>query len=471
MSDRYDLIIHGGLVVLPDEVRKMDIGIQNGKIAALADHIESHLAADTVNAEGRLVMAGMIDAHVHFNEPNLGHWEGFETGTAALAAGGCTAFADMPLNGNPPTVTLPALEIKERLAAEGSAVDYAFWGGLMPGFLDQIEGLAAAGVIGFKAFMSNPGGEGEGRFREVDRKTLHEGMKRIAAAQGVLALHAESEEMTSKLAEAARAAGKTDARAFVESRPVEAEVEAVSEALELAEQTGCRLHFVHISSPEAVDVIDAAKRRGMDVTLETCPHYLVLTASDMEELGPVAKCAPPLRDEARQAELWKRLEAGKIDFITSDHSPCPESMKDMANGTFFDAWGGIAGAQNSLELMLDEGWHKRGIPLPAISRLLSLHPAKRFGFYPRKGEIAEGFDADLVLIDPNRNYTLSREDLLHRHPHSPYIGRTFSCKVTEVYCRGRAVYREGQGIVSKAEGKWIAPAQASGGNAERGPLA
>ncbi|WP_138494633.1 allantoinase AllB [Paenibacillus pinistramenti] len=457
--EHFDWILAGGEVVLPGETRRLDIGIRSGLIAALGENLNAAEAREVKDASGMLVLPGVIDTHVHFNEPNMGHWEGFETGSAALAAGGCTLYADMPLNGNPPTVTLEALEMKRRLAAGSSAVDYSFWGGLMPGFLGHIEELAEAGVIGFKAFMSNPGGEGEGRFREADRETLREGMRRIAAAGGILALHAESDALTSRLAEEALAAGRTDARAFAASRPVEAETAAVTEALELAEQTGCRLHFVHISSPEAVDIIDAAKRRGADVTLETCPHYLVLTASDMERLGPVAKCAPPLRDAARLEELWKRVAEGKIDFIASDHSPCPEVMKQPVSGSFFEAWGGIAGAQSTLELMYHEGCVKRGLPLHQLAALLSSHPAERYG-YSSKGRIAPGYDADLVLLDPGRSYTLTPGDLWHRHKHSPYVGRTFSGRVTAVYCRGNVVYSEAERSVRPGGGTFVTPGKA-----------
>ncbi|MBB6732021.1 allantoinase [Cohnella sp. CBP 2801] len=461
MSESFDLVVRNGTVVLPGEVVRADVGVRNGKIAAVAGDIGAVEAARAIDAEGCLVMPGVIDAHVHFNEPNFGHWEGFRTGSAALAAGGCTAYADMPLNGNPPTVDGKALREKERLAAGHSAVDYAFWGGLVPGNLDRLRELADAGVVGFKAFMSNPGGEGEGRFREADPGTLRAGMERIAAFGGLLALHAESDAMTARLAALARSEGRTGARDFALSRPVAAELEAVADALAMAEETGCRLHFVHISSPEAVRLVAAARGRGMDVSLETCPHYLTLTEEDMVRLGPVAKCAPPLRDAARREGLWAGLLAGDIDWIASDHSPCPESMKMAPGLTFFDAWGGIAGAQNTLELMLEEGWIKRGLPLPALSELLSARPARRFGFYPRKGEIAVGFDADLAIVDPNRPRELAKEELLHRHPHSPYIGKRLSCKVVATLCRGIEVYREREGIVAPGAGVRLGPVRAA----------
>lgn len=449
----YDLIVTGGDVVLPEGVRRVDIGIRGGKITAIADRLPPEEGASVLDAGGLTVLPGMIDTHVHFNEPNFGHWEGFKTGSAALAAGGITTYLDMPLNGNPPTVTLEALRLKESLAAGHSAVDYGFWGGLMPGNLDQLEPLAKAGVPAFKAFMSDPGGEGEGRFRQVDDWTLYEGMKRIASFGGLLALHAESDALTAGLAASARRAGQTDARGFLRSRPVAAETEAVAKALIYAKDTGCRLHFVHISSAEAVDMIAEAKSRGIDVTLETCVHYLVFTVDDVQRLGPVAKCAPPIRGEEQRERLWKLLAEGCIDMVSSDHSPCPPELKALGpDRTFFDAWGGISGAQSSLELMLHEGALKRGIPLSRIAELTAGAPAKRFGLHPHKGAIAVGFDADLAIVDRHTSYTLRAEDLLYRHRHSPYLGMTLDCRVAATLCRGRIVYEAGRGVLDPGGG-------------------
>jgi len=445
-----ELVVRGGLVVRGDGAKALDVGVSDGKIAALA--APGTLAADAeIDAAGCYVFPGMIDAHVHLNEPNFGHWEGFTTGSAALAAGGITTYIDMPLNGNPPTVTPDAFAVKAKLAEGVSAVDYAFWGGLMPGFLDALEPMASLGVVGFKAFMSNPGGEGEGRFREVDDATLFEGMKRIASFGGLLALHAESDAMTSILAADAAANGRTGARDFAASRPVTAETEAVAKALVFAERTGCRLHFVHISSADAVRAIDDAKRRGLDVTVETCPHYLALTEDDMERLGPVAKCAPPLRREAEARRLWEQVAAGRIDLIASDHSPCPTSMKE---GSFFEAWGGISGAQSSLELLFDEAVTRRGLPPTLVAELAAAGPARRFGLADRKGAIEVGLDADVVVLDPSRTYTLQASDLLYRHRHSPYVGRTFGCKVRTTMLRGTTVYADGTGVLVPGGGRF-----------------
>ncbi|MZQ80632.1 allantoinase [Paenibacillus sp. 5J-6] len=461
MDDKqFDLVIRKGTVVLIDAVRQVDIGILDGKIAALGENLNYSGQTPVYEAEHLHILPGMIDAHVHFNEPSLGHWEGFATGSAALAAGGCTTFIDMPLNGVPPTVRLSALEQKLAAAKGHSVVDYALWGGLVPGNIGNLQELAEAGVIGFKAFMSCPGGEGEDIFAEVDDVTLYRGMKEIARLGLVLALHAESEEIVSRRSAKAQAEGRRGALDFVATRPIAAELEAVNRALCYAEQTGCRLHFVHISSAEGVQAITEAKAKGLDVTVETCPHYLALTSADLEQLGPVAKCAPPLRTAEDQDRLWAELIAGRLDILASDHSPCPTSMKQ---GDFFEAWGGISGAQSSMELMLDEGHLRKNVPLPDLSRMLSLEPAKRFGLYPRKGVIAVGADADFALVDMSRGYTLQANDLLYRHKHSPYVGRTFECRVQATFCRGSKVYELGEGAAEKAEGAWIRPIMIVGG--------
>ncbi|ULO06317.1 allantoinase AllB [Paenibacillus sp. 19GGS1-52] len=460
MKDMYELVIKNGNVVLPDEVLGLDVGVIAGKIVALGEQL--HISPDTkvIDATGLYVLPGMIDMHVHFNEPNFGHWEGFSSGSAALAAGGCTTYADMPLNGNPPTVNKAALVLKAEAAAGNSAVDYVLWGGLVPGNLEDLEELSAAGVTGFKAFLSNPGGEGEGRFREVDDDTLYQGMKKIASLGGILALHAESEDITAALSADALRNGLNSARDFVASRPPEAEWEAVARALFYSERTGCRLHFVHISTAAAIEMIYDAKQRGLDVSAETCPHYLILNETHMEDLGPVAKCAPPLRSTEEQEKLWEVLAQGKIDLIASDHSPCPTELKVAPGLSFSEAWGGISGAQSSLELMFHEGVNVRGLPITLISQLLSGLPAKRFGLQDRKGSIALSLDADLVLLNPQQSYTLAAEDLKYRHKHSPYIGMTLSCKVAATICRGTVVYTAEDGVVSTDSGEWL---QARGG--------
>ncbi len=450
-----DCLIKGGSVVLPDRVSAADIGIQGGIIVDISPDIRTP-SKRTIDAHGLFVMAGVVDAHVHLNEPGLSEWEGFESGSAALAAGGCTTFIDMPLNGLPPTVNVDAMNQKlERANAQGTHVDFALWGGLVPSNLDDLETLADAGVIGFKAFMSSPGDTGEGCFKEVDDIVLFEGMKILARKNKVLAVHAESEEIISALSEKYDGSAKRTVRDFLESRPLAVELDAVRRVLLFAERTECPLHLVHISSPQAVDIIWEAKRNGVDVTVETCPHYLIFTDDDVERLGPLAKCAPPIRGAREREGLWERIADGKIDWIASDHSPCPPYMKLGSEEDYFAVWGGIAGAQSMLELMFDEGFLTRGLPLPLLSRLLSEAPAKRLGLFPRKGRLAVGSDADIVLIHPNAPYVLQPEHLLYRHPQSVYTGRRFRCRVTLTMNRGKVVYGVEEGVGQSREGTWL----------------
>ena len=448
MTQSFDTVIKGGHVVLRNEVRKLDIGIKDGVIATLAETLDGS-ADSIIQAEGATVVPGMIDIHVHLNEPGLAEWEGIPTGTAALAAGGCTTCFDMPLNGLPPTTTTEALALKESLAKDRSRVDYAFWGGLVPGNLEQLEPLAKQGVVGYKAFLSAAGGKQEGAFREVDDTTLYAGMAEIARLGKILALHAESEQIVSALAAHTIASGRESALDYARSRPVYAEVEAVKRALFYARLTGCALHFVHISTPEAVEEIRLARAAGQDVTLETCPHYLVLTEEAMTNIGPLAKCAPPLRSAREQEGLWQALGRGEIDMITSDHSPCPPDMKTASS--WFEIWGGISGAQSSLELLLGEGHVRRGLPLPLLCRALATHPAGRFGLHPRKGEIAVGADADVAIVE-FAPYVLERGQLFDRHKQNPYVGRTMECRVKQTVLRGTVVYDWERGFAGSPQG-------------------
>ncbi|MEC0125399.1 allantoinase AllB [Paenibacillus pabuli] len=449
---RLDTIIRGARVVLRDSIEELDIGITGEKITALSSLLVGGEDTEIIKANGLTVMPGAVDIHVHFNEPGLASWEGFKSGSASLAAGGITTYVDMPLNGVPPTIRPDAWNLKIKAAEGQSYVDYAFWGGLVPGNQAELGPLADRGVAGFKAFMSEPGGEGEDIFARADDDTLLNGMQEIAKLNRILALHAEDEAMVAELGARSMAAGRIGPMDYVQSRPAEAEVSAVSRALEYGEQTGCALHFVHISSREALDLIAEAKQRGQDVTSETCPHYLTLTDEDVVRLGAVAKCAPPLRSQAEQDQLWDALEAGLIDIIASDHSPCPPSMKQSDN--FFEIWGGISGAQSTLLLMLEEGHLQRNIALPLLGRVLALQPARRLGL-ESKGEIAIGKDADLVLIDWEKSTTLNTNDLLYTHKQSPYVGRTFSSRITDVFCRGGRVYSSTTGLSAEPIGRFV----------------
>jgi allantoinase len=393
----------------------------------------------------------VIDPHVHFNEPGRTDWEGIASGSSALAAGGGTCFFDMPLNSSPPTLDGPSFDMKREAAETSSRTDFALWGGLTPNNLDKLEELAERGVIGFKAFMS---GSGIDDFERADDLTLYRGMK-IARKLGlIVAVHAESEEITSRLANEARTnKNLPDWNSYVASRPIVAEVEAIQRAITLAAETGCKLHIVHVSNSRGSELVRlAAGHSGADVTCETCPHYLTLTTHDLQRLGARAKCAPPLRSPGDVDELWNDLRDGKFAFVASDHSPSPPSMKTGADP--FTIWGGIAGVQSTLSILLGHGPR---LPLPQIADLVATHAAERFGI-SNKGKLAVGYDADLALVAIDGCYELTEKMLLDRHKLSPYVGRTFHGIVTQTLVRGNTIFRNGE-TVGDFHGRLITPAR------------
>jgi allantoinase len=415
-----------------------DVAIADGRIAEVGDELEG-TAREEIDARGLLVLPGVIDAHVHFNEPGRTDWEGWETGTRALAAGGATACLEMPLNAHPPTVDGAAFDAKVAAADRSALVDFALWGGLVPGDLDRLDELAERGVVGFKAFMCD---SGIADFGAVDEDELGAGMERSAALGLPVAVHAESPGLL-------RPAGRSW-RDFVASRPVEAELRAIERALALAELTGCSLHVVHVSSGRGVQLVADARARGVDATCETCPHYLTLTEDDLERLGTRAKCAPPLRPAAEREALWEHLVAGRVELVASDHSPCPPAMKA---GDFASAWGGIAGCQTLLGLLLDDG----RLEPEAIVSLTSANVANRF--HLPKGGVEPGADADLVLVDPDGRTTV---EPLDRHRANPFAGRDLRGRIVRTIVRGTTVYRDGR-ITAAAHGRLLAPTKGEPG--------
>jgi allantoinase len=446
---QFDLILRGGKIVTPESEHVLDIGVSGEKISALGSPLPG-TAREEIDARRLHIFPGLIDAHVHFNEPGRADWEGIESGSRALAAGGGTMFFDMPLNAHPPTCDAEGFDLKLAAAQAKSLTDFAFWGGLVPQNLDQLETLANRGVIGFKAFMSNSGIED---FPRADEKTLREGMKRAASLNLPVAVHAESESLTNKLASEKIAANRTSIRDYLASRPVEAELEAIKQAIELAGETKCSLHVVHVSSGRGVALIAAAKKSGVDVSCETCPHYLTLTEDDVEKLGAVAKCAPPLRAEKIQGELWQKLLSGEITTVGSDHSPSPPEMK--RNENFFKVWGGISGAQHTLPLLF-EGRSRPGFSLSLISRLTSFNVVKRFRLPKTKGRIEAGADADLALIDLSSTFSVRADELFYRHRQSPYLGRALTGRVVRTILRGKTMFKDGK-ITGASRGQLIKP--------------
>lgn len=443
-----DLRITGGRIVLHDRIVKADIGITNGMIETIGT-IDG--AKQTIEADGQLIFPGGVDTHVHFSEPGRTEWEGFETGSKSLAAGGVTTYVEMPLNALPATTNRANLQLKLDLAKTKNVVDYSFYGGLTATNLHELEDLVDSDVVAFKCFLSSCGSGEPGDFSSIDDETLLKGMEILARKDKLLCLHAEDALLTDKLEQEKIAQGKTTAQDFIESRPIEAEVIAVNKAIAGARQTGCAIHFVHISSAEAIAAIERAKKEGIDVTVESCLHYFVFAAEQLETLGTLAKCQPPLRSKDEVEKLWGCLLRGEIDWITSDHSPCTIELKA---GDFFSAWGGISGCQNTIDILFDEAVKQRGMSEVAFAQIIATMPAKRMRL-DRKGEIAIGKDADLFFLDDKQSYTLQKEDLFYKNPHSPYIGFEIGCRVTKTIVRGNIVYTVGEPFTSKRVGELV----------------
>lgn len=445
----HDLVIRNGAVV---PAGLTDIAIDDGVIIEIAPQLPG--AREEIDAAGLTIFPGLIDVHLHFNEPGRAEWEGGSTGSRALAAGGGTLFFDMPLNSTPCTVSLAAFEEKRAALERCSVTDFALWGGIVPGNSADLEPLAEAGVIGFKAFLCNSGLE---EFPRADDLTLYEAMQSAARYQLPVAVHAESEEITAGLTRRIRATAANDIRSYLASRPVIAEVEAIHRAALLARETGAWLHIVHISSGRGVAAALEARARGANITVETCPHYLFFTDEDMERIGAAAKCSPPLRPAADRDALWQHVLAGSVDMIASDHSPSSPSLKRDAD--FFRIWGGIAGVQSTLAALLEAGHHARGLSLDSIARMTAATPAARFRI-ARKGKVAPGYDADLALVDLGGAFTLTPEDLHQRHALSPYIGSHFHGRVERTLLRGKTIFHQGR-IAATENGRWIRPAKES----------
>jgi allantoinase len=395
-----------------------------------------------------VLLPGVVDTHVHVNEPGRTEWEGFETATRAAAAGGVTTIVDMPLNSVPVTTTVDALERKASAARGHAAVDYAFWGGVVPGNGDELAPLARAGVRGFKCFLV-PSGIDE--FPAVGESDLRDAMVRIAPLDLPLLVHAE---VPGPIARAVPRPASDPRRyeTYLASRPATAELEAVDLVLRLCRETGCRVHIVHVSAAGTVDRLRAARRAGLPVTAETCPHYLTFISEEIADGGTPWKCAPPIRDRATRERLWQGLADGSLDLVASDHSPAPPALKCVETGNFARAWGGVA----SLELALAATWtgaKARGHGLVRLAHWLAEAPARLAGL-GRKGRIAVGCDADLVVFDPDAEFTVEPARLRQRHPITPYAGMSLSGVVRQTLVRGMSVYVDGE-FREEMKGTWV----------------
>jgi allantoinase len=437
--DDRPLVVRSRRVVLADGVRPATIHIHDGVIVRVAEFGDVPIDCPIDDAANAVVMPGVVDTHVHVNEPGRTDWEGFETATRAAAAGGVTTIVDMPLNSVPATTTVEALETKRRAAAGKCFVDVGFWGGVVPGNAAEVEPLFAAGVLGFKCFLV-PSGVDE--FASVTEADLREAMPILAKLGAPLLAHAE---LPGPIEAAIARSAPGDPRkyaTYLATRPVQAENEAIALLIALCRELRARTHIVHLVSCEALSLLDTARASGLPITSETCPHYLTFVAEEIPEGATAFKCAPPIREYENRERLWRALIDGAIQLVASDHSPSPPPMKHLDSGDFLRAWGGIA----SLQIALPATWtaaSARGGSLNQLAAWMCREPARLAGL-TRKGEITAGDDADLVVWDPEAEFTVDARSLQHRHAITPYDGLRLRGTVERTYLRGHRVYERGR---------------------------
>ncbi|MFI9590765.1 allantoinase AllB [Nonomuraea sp. NPDC052265] len=426
----HDLVVRSRRAVTPEGERAVAVAVRGERIEALYDYAEPLDAAEDIDLRDLPLLPGLVDTHVHVNEPGRTHWEGFASATRAAAAGGVTTIVDMPLNSLPPTVSVEALEAKLRAARGQCHVDVAFWGGAVPGNLKELRPLHERGVLGFKCFMSPSGVE---EFPPLATAELRAVLAEVAGFGGLVVVHAEDPEL---LAEP----GGPTYREFLESRPGAAERSAVARVVALAAETGARVHVLHVSSAECLGVLEEAQADGVAVTAETCPHYLTLEAEQVPEGRTAYKCCPPIRSRANRELLWDGLARGVLSCVVSDHSPSPADLKVP---DFAAAWGGVASLQLGLSAVWTEA-ARRGHPLADVVRWMSAAPAETARI-PGKGAIRPGNDADLVAFDPDADNPVDAARLHHRNPVTPYHGRVLKGAVLTTWLRGRPVDGEPHG--------------------------
>jgi allantoinase len=433
------LLVRSERIARPDGIRPGVIHIRDGRIASVGAYDDLAAGVEVDDVGDLVVLPGLVDTHVHINEPGRSDWEGFETATRAAAAGGITTLVDMPLNSIPPTTSVMGLEAKRQAAAGKCAVDVAFWGGLVPGNRDELEPLARAGVRGFKCFLS-PSGVDE--FANVSEGDLRDAMPVLARLNLPLLAHAEwpplLHDPSANPAQSAR-----EYRTWLQSRPAASEREAIDVLIRLAREFGTSVHIVHLATPDALPATAAARRNGVALTVETCPHYLTFAAEEIPDGATAFKCAPPIRERHLREGLWAGLMEGAIDFVATDHSPAPPALKRLSEGDFVQAWGGIASLQVALSAVWS-GMAARDLSMHHLTRWLAANPARLAKLENRKGAIAVGCDADLVIWDPDVATVVDATALYHRHPVTPYHGARLRGRVIKTLLRGRVVFDQGE---------------------------
>lgn len=427
-------------VVTPEGVRAAGVLVQGERIGAVVPIGDVSADAERHDFGDAAILPGLVDSHVHINEPGRTEWEGFETATRAAAAGGYTMLVDMPLNCLPATTTGAALEAKRAAARGKCRVDWAAWGGVVSDNQGQIEALAAASVFGFKCFLIHPGIDG---FTMVTEQQLRVALPHVARTGLPLLVHAELSEPVDAATAKLNGANWREYATYLKSRPDEAELSAIRLLISLCRECRFRLHVVHLSTWQGLELFRTAKDEGLSVSVETCPHYLHFAAEEIPDGATLCKCAPPIRSSENREKLWQGLREGVIDLVATDHSPCPPEMKKLGEDNFRTAWGGISSLSVALPVMWTEA-HKRGFALTDIARWMAEGPAQLAGCDSRKGRVAAGCDADLVVFDPEAEFIVAKERLHQRHAVSAYMGERLRGVVKATYVRGKAVFDEGK---------------------------
>jgi allantoinase len=432
--------IRGKRVMTPDGILAATVHIRDGIVTSISGYNEFPSAKNIHDAGESVVMPGLVDTHVHINEPGRTEWEGFETATRAAAAGGVTTLIDMPLNSIPATTTAAALEKKRAAARKKCWVNVGFWGGVVPGNTGELRALDRAGVFGFKCFLV-PSGVPE--FENVREADLREALPVLAAMNSPLLVHAELPEPIASAAGKLRKSDPTKYKTWLASRPAGAETKAIEMLIRLAREFKAHIHVVHVSSALSVPLILRAKKQGLAITAETCPHYLFFAANSIGDGKTQFKCAPPIRDTKNNQKLWKALGEGAIDFVVTDHSPSPPSMKFLKTGDFFRAWGGIS----SLQLGLPAIWTRlsgKDFSLRHLVRWMCSGPAQLAGLDQHKGAIAPGYDADIVVWNPEKSFIVKSKMLQHRHKLTPYLNESLRGVVETTFLGGEMIYDRGR---------------------------